>query len=67
MANTINFSDKFRKTNDSFTVILCDNGFLLELGGLDPMGDWVEKKFLISTLSDLNSSIEQIVKLPRRG
>lgn len=66
MTSNINISEKYAKVNESFTVTTCDNGFLVDLGGQDAKDEWVDRKILISSLTDLKSVVEQIVQMPRR-
>ena len=46
-------SDKLTKVNESFTVNRYDNGFMIEVGGRNKKGDYVNAKILCSTLDEV--------------
>ena len=50
-------SDKLSKVNDSFTVNMYDNGYMVEIGGRDDNDNWVNAKLLCNTFKDLVSVI----------
>lgn len=49
--------DKLDKVDDFFTVNMYDNGFMVEVNGLDPEDEWARAKILCS---DTDSMIEVI-------
>ena len=67
MTNKINLTEKFNKINEAFTITMCDNGFLSDVGGEDLKGDWIDKKILVTTIAELHTLIDQIVQMPRRS
>ena len=46
-------SDKLIKINESYTVYLYDNGFMVEAGGRNKKGDYVTAKILCNTLDEV--------------
>lgn len=46
-------ADKLTKVNDSITINLYDNGFMIEVGGRDGEDEWVTTKILANTLDEL--------------
>jgi hypothetical protein len=67
MTNKINLTEKFKKVNESFTVTMCENGYMVEIGGEDLKDDWNDKKLLVPTVGDLHTLLDQIVQMPRRS
>lgn len=67
MTTQINLNEKFKKINESFTITLCENGFLVEIGGEDFKDEWNDKKLLVPTVGDLHTLLDQIVQMPRRS
>ena len=43
------FSDKLTKINESYTINRYDNGFMVEAGGRNKKGDYVNAKILCNT------------------
>jgi len=54
-----NLSDKLVKVNDSFTVNMYDNGFMIEVGGRNKKGDYVNAKILCSTVEQLTALVNE--------
>ena len=53
-AKTVNkLSDKLTKVNESITVNRYDNGFMVEAGGRNKKGDYVNAKILCSTIDEV--------------
>lgn len=67
MTYKINITEKFKKVNESFTVTMCENGYMVEIGGEDLKDDWNDKKLLVNTVGDLHTLLDQIVQMPRRS
>ena len=57
--------EALKKTNDSFTVTICDNGFMLDIGGEDFEGNWKGVKLICRDEEELSDAIADIVLLPR--
>lgn len=50
---------KLAKVNDSFTVNRYDNGFMIEITGLNEDDDWKTIKVICNTDEDLKSVIDE--------
>jgi len=60
-----NLSDKLVKVNDSFTVNLYDNGFMIEVGGRNKKGDYVNAKILCSNVDQLHELVQEACTMER--
>lgn len=63
-------ADKLSKVNETFTVHMYDNGYMLEIGGRgfpDKHGDteWCGAKIIVPTVEDLFVLIKEVAELPR--
>ena len=58
-------SDKLGKVNDSFTVYMYDNGFMLEIAGNDHKEDWTNSKIVCTSMADLVELIQEATELER--
>ena len=54
-----NLSDKLVKVNDCFTVNMYDNGFMIEVGGRNKKGDYVNAKILCNTLDEVLALVKE--------
>jgi len=61
----MNLSDKLTKCNDSLTVNLYDNGFMVEVGGRDENDDWKTAKVMCQTLEEVFAVITQATEMER--
>jgi hypothetical protein len=67
MAKTVSkVSDKLTKVNESFTVNMYDNGFMIEVGGSDSKDDWKTVKITVQELDSLIALIKEVVAMERR-
>ena len=67
MAKTVSkISDKLTKVNESFTVNMYDNGYMIEVGGSDANDDWKNAKITVQNLDDLFALIKEVVSMERR-
>ena len=62
--------DKLTKVNDSFTVYMYDNGYMIEVSGQgrpDKNGDtdWATAKIIVPTLEELFPLIKEASEMPR--
>jgi hypothetical protein len=57
--------DKLSKVNESFTVNMYDNGFMLEIGGKDKNDDWKTAKIMVATVDDLVTLIKEAADMER--
>jgi hypothetical protein len=60
-----NLSDKLTKVNDSFTVNMYDNGFMLELGGRNKKGDYTNAKIMCSNVEQLVALVQEACAMER--
>jgi len=58
-------ADKMVKVNDSFTINIYDNGFMVEIGGQDKNEDWATAKILCKDEKELLTLIQEAVKMDR--
>jgi len=61
----VKLSDKLVKCNDSLTVNLYDNGFMVEVSGRDSEDDWKSAKIMCQTLDEVYSVIAEAANMPR--
>jgi hypothetical protein len=57
--------DKLKKVNESFTVNMYDNGFMVEIGGRDHDDEWSNAKLMVSDVDGLIALIKEAVDLPK--
>lgn len=58
-------SDKLTQVNDSFTITMYDNGFLLEISGKREDDDWRTAKIMVPTVEQLLELVNEAVEMPR--
>ena len=58
-------SDKLVKVNESFSVYMYDNGFMVEVSGRDKKEEWASVKLLVSNLDELSALIKEITEMDR--
>lgn len=51
--------EKFVKVNESFTFNRYENGFMVDMGGRDKDGDWINTKLIFNTEEELIKLIKQ--------
>ena len=64
-AKVTKISDKLVKVDDSFTINMFDNGFMIEVGGRTSDDDWSRVKLNVSTVDELYELIKEAASLPR--
>jgi len=57
--------DKLTKVNESFTVNMYDNGFMVEAGGRNKKGDYVNAKILCNTLDEVLALVKEAGEMDR--
>jgi hypothetical protein len=66
VAKAVNkLSDKLTKVNESFTVNMYDNGFMVEVGGRNKKGDYVNAKILCNTLDEMLALVKEAGEMDR--
>ena len=58
-------SDKLAKVNDSFTINMYDNGYMLEIGGRDSNDDWKNAKITVGSIEELTELIKEASEMER--
>ena len=59
-------SDKLAKCNDSLTVNMYDNGFMVEVSGQDSENSWTTAKIMCQTLEEVNAVIAEAATMERQ-
>ena len=63
---TINkISDKLTLVNDSFTITMYDNGFLIDIGGKNGEDDWRNAKIMVPSIEQLLELVKEAANMPR--
>lgn len=62
---TAKISDKLTKVNDSFTVNMYENGFMIEVNGRNDEDDWVSTKIIATSLDDLIDLVREATEITR--
>jgi len=62
---TNKISDKLAKVNDSFTINMYDNGFMVEIAGHDHKEEWANAKIVCTSMADLVELIQEATELER--
>lgn len=62
-----NISDKLVKINESFTINMYDNGFMLEAGGRDDNSDYVSAKIMCSNVEQLLALVTEACSMTRES
>ena len=57
--------DKLAKCNDSLTVNMYDNGYMVEVSGQDSDNDWKAAKIMCQTLEEVYAVIAEASTMPR--
>jgi hypothetical protein len=52
-------SDKLTKINDSLTINLYDNGYMVEVSGRSASDDWTQVKITCNTLDEVTTLIKE--------
>jgi len=58
-------SDKLAKCNDSLTVNMYDNGYMVEVSGNDSNSDWKSAKIMCQTLEEVYAVIAEASAMER--
>ena len=58
-------SDKLIKVNESFTINMYDNGFMVEAGGRNKKGDYVTAKILCNTVDEVVGLVREACKMDK--
>jgi hypothetical protein len=58
-------SDKLVKVNESFTVYMYDNAYMIEVSGRDTDNDYKTVKLMIPTVDQLQALIKEVTEMDR--
>lgn len=58
-------TDKLTKVNDSFTINMYDNGYMVEISGKNANEDWANAKILVTTIEELAELIKEATEMER--
>ena len=58
-------SDKLAKVNESFSINMYDNGFLIEVSGRDEDEEYRNAKIMVPTVEQLLDLVKEAATLPR--
>jgi hypothetical protein len=65
-AKTVNkLGDKLVKVNDSFSINMYDNGFMVDVGGRNKKSDYVSAKIVCSTVDEVLSLVREACEMER--
>ena len=58
-------SDKLTKVNESFTINMYDNGYMIEVGGRNDDDDWKTAKIMVSSVEELLELVREATEIER--
>ena len=58
-------ADKLDKVNESFTINMYDNGYMVEVGGRDGDDNWVTTKIICSKIEEVIELVKEAASMPR--
>lgn len=59
-------SDKLTKVNESFTINMYDNGYMVEVGGRDAEDEWKTTKIICNTLDEMLEIVRETATMERQ-
>lgn len=62
---TAKISDKLTKVNDSFTVNMYENGYMIEVSGRNDEDEWASTKIIATSLDDLIDLVREATEINR--
>ena len=57
--------DKLTKVNESFTINMYDNGYMIEVGGRDDEDNWKTSKIIVDTVDELLVLVREATEIER--
>ena len=57
--------DKLTKVNESFTVYMYDNGYMIEVSGRDSENDYKTVKIMVNELAQLAALVQEATEMER--
>jgi len=58
-------ADKLVEVDNSFTINMYDNGFMVEITGRVVLDEWSTARIVVSTVDELLAVIEEVAKMKR--
>jgi len=58
-------SDKLVKVNENFTINMYDNGFMVEAGGRNKKGEYMNAKIMCSTVDEVLTLVREACEMDR--
>jgi len=58
-------ADKLDKVNESFTVNMYDNGYMVEVGGRNEEDNWITTKIICSSIDEVIELVKEAAEMPR--
>jgi hypothetical protein len=58
-------TDRLKKVDDSLTINMYDNGYMVQITGRDSEDDWVTLKIMCDSLDKVNALVAEISALPK--
>ena len=58
-------SDKLTKINESFTIYMYDNGYMIEVGGRDSDNDYKTAKIMVPDVEQLIALVREATEMER--
>jgi len=58
-------ADKLSKVNESYTIYMYDNGYMVEVGGRDDEGEWKSSKIICAELDQVIELVREAADMPR--
>ena len=58
-------TDRLKKVDDSLTINMYDNGYMVQITGRDSEDDWVTLKIMCDSLDKVNALVAEISVLPK--
>jgi hypothetical protein len=59
-------SDKLTKVNESFSINMYDNGFMIEVSGRDAEDEWKTAKIMVGSIDELLSLVKEATEMDRQ-
>jgi len=60
-----NVGDKLVKVNESFTINMYDNGYMIEIGGRNKKGDYTNAKIMCTNVEQLVALVQETCSMER--
>lgn len=59
-------SDKLTKVNESFSINMYDNGFMIEVSGRDAEDEWKTAKIMVGSVDELLALVKEATEMDRQ-